>query len=129
MLRDAKLPTRDDEELATLAAQIRDNNYRLFAERGRLELLSAGLRLSDVDPFRLFDKLLATQPTNLDPGHAFYLGFELAKALTALTLGKEYRQDESLDWGLLTVEEQHHRLQRRSANKARHGQIDEGTEE
>lgn len=112
MLRDAKLPARDDAELDELAGQIRDNNYRLFAEQGRLELLSAGLRLSDDDPFRLFEKLLATGPTNLDAGHAFYLGFEMAKALTALTLGKEYRQDEPLDWGLLTVEEQHYRLPR-----------------
>jgi dihydropteroate synthase len=113
MLRDAKLPARTDDELDELASQIRDNNYRLFAEQGRLELLSAGLRLSDVDPFRLFDKLLAAEPKNIDPGHAFYLGFEMAKALTALTLGKEYRQDEALDWGLLTAEENHHRLARR----------------
>jgi hypothetical protein len=113
MLRDAKLPTRTDAELDELVSQIRDNNYRLFAEQGRLELLSAGLRLSDTDPFRLFDKLLAAEPKNIDPGHAFYLGFEMAKALTSLTLGKEYRQDEALDWGLLTVQERHHRLARR----------------
>jgi hypothetical protein len=37
----------------------------------------------------------------------------LAKALTAVQLGKEYRQDESLDWGYLTQVEagspRHHR--------------------
>jgi hypothetical protein len=29
----------------------------------------------------------------------------MAKALTALTLGKNYTQDQALRWGLLTVEE------------------------
>jgi hypothetical protein len=41
-----------------------------------------------------------------DPSHAFYLGYELAKATTALTLGKQYTQDEALDWGFLTRPEQ-----------------------
>jgi hypothetical protein len=43
-----------------------------------------------------------------DPSHAFYLGFEMQKALTALTLGKEYRQDQPLRWGFLTREETSH---------------------
>ena len=38
----------------------------------------------------------------LTPNHAFYLGYEMAKAVTALTLGKDYRQDQALDWGYLT---------------------------
>jgi hypothetical protein len=42
---------------------------------------------------------------DMDPAHAFYLGFELAKAKMALTLGKNYRQDNALHWGLLTIEE------------------------
>ena len=41
----------------------------------------------------------------LTPAHAFYLGMELMKARTALTLGKQYTQDEALRWGFLTVEE------------------------
>ena len=44
----------------------------------------------------------------LDASHAFYLGYELAKARTALTLGKDYRQDEALNWGFLTVAEDSH---------------------
>ena len=42
----------------------------------------------------------------LDPSHAFYLGYEMAKAVTALTLGKNYTQDQALRWGFLTVPEQ-----------------------
>ena len=53
------------------------------------------------DPFQVFDDACAgTGP--IDPQHAFYLGYELAKAMTALTLGKRYVQDEALRWGFLT---------------------------
>ncbi|MCA9203073.1 MAG: dihydropteroate synthase, partial [Planctomycetales bacterium] len=110
MLRDTQLTSLGDVALDRLADEIRDHNYRLFAENGRLHLVSAGLHLSDSDPFRLFEQLQSREPKNLDASHAFYLGYELAKATTALTLGKQYEQDESLDWGLLTVEEVSHRL-------------------
>ena len=118
MLRDAKLHEFGCDELEQLAAQIKDHNFRVFAEAGRLHLVSAGLHLDDADPFLLFDRLLATQPKNVDAAHAFYLGYELAKAMTALTLGKEYRQDEALDWGFLTVPETSHRL-RKSKSKSK----------
>ncbi|HND56087.1 MAG TPA: dihydropteroate synthase, partial [Pirellulaceae bacterium] len=108
-LRDPKLMTFGAELLDQLAAQLKDSNYRLFAESGALHIVAAGLHLCDPDPFDLFQKLLATNPRNIDPSHAFYLGYELSKALTALQLGKQYRQDESLDWGYLTVEERKHR--------------------
>jgi dihydropteroate synthase-like protein len=98
--------------LEQLAAQIKDHNYRIFAEREQLHLVSAKQHLQGTDPFELFARLLQTQPTNLDPGHAFYLGYEMCKALTALTLHKHYEQDEALDWGYLTREETSHRLER-----------------
>jgi dihydropteroate synthase-like protein len=110
-LRDAKLYPLPLDELDRLAAEIKDHNYRLFAEQGEVHLVAAGLHVSDADPFLLFEKLLATNPTNVDASHAFYLGFEMAKALTALTLGKNYTQDEALDWGYLTQPERSHRLQ------------------
>ena len=113
LLRDERLHEFEDEELDRLSQQIKDHNYRLFAERGRLHLLSAGLHLHDADPFRLFEQLLSHQPQNLDAAHSFYLGFEMAKAHIALTLGKRYEQDEALDWGYLTVAEQHHRLNKK----------------
>jgi len=45
----------------------------------------------------------------LDTSHAFYLGYEMAKAVTALTVGKNYTQDQALRWGFLTVPEKSHR--------------------
>jgi dihydropteroate synthase len=114
-LRDAKVLEFGAEHFEQLAAQIKDHNFRLFAENGQVHLVSAGLHLSDADPFRLFERLLHPEPgreppRNIDPSHAFYLGYELCKALTALTLSKEYRQDEALDWGYLTRPENRHRL-------------------
>ena len=41
--------------------------------------------------------------------HSFYLGYEFAKAVTALTLGKNYEQDRALRWGFLAVPEKSHR--------------------
>lgn len=113
MLRDPKLLPFPDETLETLASSLKDNNYRLFAQGGEIHLLAAKLHLQGSDPFRLFDELLK-QPcsANVDAGHAFYLGFEMAKASIALLLGKQYEQDEALQWGHLTEEEDHHRLQR-----------------
>ena len=100
------------EALDRLAREVKDNNYRVFAEKDGLHLVSAGMHLENEDPFLLFEELWSRQPKNLNIGHAFYLGYELAKAATARTLDKEYRQDETLDWGFLTRPEQSHRLKR-----------------
>ena len=114
MLRDPKVTESSVVDLAELAGQLKDNNYRMFKAEGELHLIASKLHLRGQDPFELFDQLMETQPKNVDPSHAFYLGFELCKAYTALTLGKEYRQDEAISWGHLTVEEKdRHRLQRR----------------
>jgi hypothetical protein len=121
MLRDEKVLEFGPEQLDSLASQIKDNNFRIFAERGKLHLLSGGWRLENADPYLLFEQLLAQEPGHLDPSHAFYLGYEMAKAVTALTLGKNYRQDEALDWGYLTVPEQSHRERKTAARRTRGG--------
>ncbi len=108
-LRDPKLHSYAPEFLDQLAGLIKDHNCRIFADDGVLHLVGSDMHLEDVDPFALFDCLMATEPRKLDQSHAFYLGYEMAKAITALTLGKEYRQDEALDWGYLTAPEQSHR--------------------
>ncbi len=95
--------------LDRLAHEIKDPNYRIFAEAGQVHAVSAGVHLADADPFVLFQRLLAKSPREVDASHAFYLGYEMAKAATALALGKDYRQDEALSWGFLTVPEVNHR--------------------
>jgi dihydropteroate synthase len=64
--------------------------------------------LHGTDPFALFAEVLE-RDEKMDPSHAFYLGYELAKAVTALTLDKDYTQDQALRWGILTVPETSHR--------------------
>ncbi len=68
------------------------------------------------DAFELFDE--AVQVSEIDPAHAFYLGYEMAKAVTAMTLGKQYNQDRALSWGMLTVPEvsAHERRKRIQSN-------------
>lgn len=105
VLRDEYPRRRHWAELNELARQIRDPNYRIFLGPSGIHLIAAGIHLHDPHPFNLLRQLMALNPKNLDPSHAFYLGYELAKARTALTLDKEYRQDEALDWGYLTVPE------------------------
>ena len=118
MLRDPKLHPLSDEALRDLADGIRDNNYRLLAQDDAIHLMSAGLHLSGTDPFEIFDRLLQRpESDNVDASHAFYLGYEMAKAAIALQLGKQYAQDQALRWGHLTVEENLHRIQRTSRHR------------
>ncbi len=104
-LRGGKPQQHGDEALDRLAAAIRDPNFRVFAEQGKIHLVGRGLHLAARDPFALFDLLPERGRDDVDPSHAFYLGYEMAKAATALTLGKDYRQDQALDWGYLTEPE------------------------
>jgi dihydropteroate synthase len=104
LLRDSKVPRFGPENLAELALRIKDRNWRIFAEDGQIHALNGTQFLSETDPFVLFQKMGVS-----DPSHAFYLGYELMKANTALTLSKAYRQDQALDWGFLTEPEVSHR--------------------
>jgi dihydropteroate synthase len=117
-LRSGKPRTHGPATLDQLAAAIRDPNFRIFAEGGMIHLLGAGLHLESRDPFALFDDLKAAGRDDVDPSHAFYLGYEMAKAVTALTLGKDYRQDQALDWGHLTRPEIAHGPSRAAARAA-----------
>jgi dihydropteroate synthase-like protein len=112
MLRDEQVISPAAHEIEKLAADIRDNNYRIFVSDGEIHLISRNLHLHGVDPFEIMESLRALGAKNIDAGHSFYLGYEMAKAKTALTLGKNYVQDESLAWGLATEPEPRHYLKR-----------------
>lgn len=107
MLRDPRLHVHGAAGLSELASRVMDRNFRLFAEEDRLHVINAEMHLTGEDPFVLFEQMQAR--SSIDPSHAFYLGYEMAKAVTALTLGKNYVQDQALRWGMLTREEQSHR--------------------
>lgn len=112
--RDPELKTPTVEEMENLAKRITDHNYRIFAFDEMIHLVTSDVYLRNADPFKVFDDLEAMKPRNLDPSHAFYLGFEMCKAAMALMLSKEYTQDEALRFGYLTRPEgSRHRLAKR----------------
>ena len=114
VLRDPEVSSFGIEAIEALAKQIKDHNYRIIAEDNSIHLMGNGMRFSDSDPFVAFDALMDTNPKNVDASHAFYLGYEMCKAMIANQLGKEYRQDEALHWGHLTEPEiDRHRLKKR----------------
>jgi dihydropteroate synthase len=121
MLRDPRRTDRAPEELAELAARLQDPNFRIFVERGEMHLMNRNGHWRGTDPYELFEQAVA-QSGPLDAAHAFYLGYELSKAMTALTLGKQYTQDQALSWGFLTMSEVS-AVERRS-HAARHRQPD-----
>ncbi len=101
VLRDSRLVQFSSEELPRLAEQIRDHNLRVFAEQGELHVLGGGHHWRGLDPFAILAAIQEELRPALDAAHAFYLGFELAKAKLALQLGKQYIQDQPLRWGHL----------------------------
>lgn len=101
-LRDSKLRDTSEEMLNSLARQITDPNYRIFAERGEIHIINRDGYWRGTDPFELFRRVRADVETPLSEAHAFYLGYEVCKAATAIQLGKQYTQDEELSWGFLS---------------------------
>lgn len=116
LLRDPKVRELGAEGLSALASQLTDPNYRIFVDGGLLHCMNRDGYWRGDDPFEILDRMLL-ESSPLDPAHAFYLGYELCKARTALTLGKQYRQDQALQWGLLTVEEPSSHERRREAKR------------
>jgi dihydropteroate synthase len=107
MLRDPRVERFGVANLREIQRRLKDPNWRIFAEDGMLYALNGTCFLSDTDPFALFSAMHVDEPS-----HAFYLGYELMKAKSALTLGKTYRQDQALDWGFLTEPEISHYARR-----------------
>jgi len=95
-LRDRKPVASTAAEIADLAKEIRDRNYRIeVSEEGVHVFNRDGHRIA-VDPFDHFPHLAVEG----DAGHAFYLGVETARAEIAFRLGKRYAQDEALKFGV-----------------------------
>ncbi|MCX7701608.1 MAG: DUF6513 domain-containing protein [Gemmataceae bacterium] len=107
LLRDPKVRPLSHSALRELADSLTDPNYRIFISHDELHIMNRSIFVSGTDPFALFRQVCETD-SRMTPSHAFYLGYEMAKAITALTLGKEYRQDQPLRWGFLTRPENSH---------------------
>lgn len=95
-LHDVRPFSQDIEDINELAAEIKDKNFRIAVAEDGVHIYNRdGHHVSD-DPFALYPKLDVDE----DGSHAFYLGYELAKAEIAAALGKRYAQDNPLDWAV-----------------------------
>lgn len=90
------------DEIARLAAEVRDLNFRITTAEDGIHVYNRDGHHVARDAFSLFPKL----GVEADGAHAFYLGAELAKAEIAFALGKRYTQDEPLDWGCAADKEE-----------------------
>ncbi len=98
--RDESMRAPSEPELRAMQEQISDANYRLFADADWLYAFNGEHFIREANMYAVFEQLDVT-----DPAHAFYLGKELMKATIARGLRKSYRQEGSLDWGLLSFPE------------------------
>ncbi len=83
------------EEIARIAAEVRDANFRIMTAEDGIHIFNRDGHHISRDALSLYPKLAV----EADGAHAFYLGAELAKAEIAFALGKRYTQDEPLDFG------------------------------
>jgi len=88
------------DDIAALAADVRDTNFRIMTAPDGVHIFNAHGHRTAQDVFSLYPSL----GVEADGGHAFYLGAELAKAEIAWRLGKRYVQDEPLSWGVAAPE-------------------------
>lgn len=85
----------DLNEIRTFAEAVRDPSYRIQVSECGIHIYNRDGLHTASEPFELYRVLDLAD----DPGHAFYLGVELARAQIAWQLGKRYDQDEELRWG------------------------------
>lgn len=93
-LRERRPFASSADEIAEIAAQIRDTNFRI-------EIAPDGIHVYNRDLHKVAPRAMDLFPAlgvERDGAHAFYLGVELARAEIAFRLGKRYSQDEDLDW-------------------------------
>ncbi len=83
-------------EIAAAADAVRDLNYRIQVGPDGVHIYNRESHNVSTAPLDLYPKLDVAD----DASHAFYLGYELAKAETAWRLAKRYVQDQPLDWGV-----------------------------
>lgn len=94
-LHDRKPHPASPAEIAAVAAEVRDGNFRIETAADGIHVYNRDGHHVGTDAFALFPSL----KVEADGPHAFYLGAELMKAEIAFRLGKRYAQDEPLDWG------------------------------
>jgi len=99
-LHDRRPFTYNSDEIAEIAAQIKDPSFRIQVSTDGVHIYNRDGLFKAIDPFELYPHLKVDD----DASHAFYLGVELARAQIAWQLKKRYNQDEELQWGCNTLQ-------------------------
>ncbi len=95
VLHDRKPFPSSPTEIAELASQVKDANFRIEVAEDGIHVFNRKIHRVAQNAMALFAEL----DVERDGPHAFYLGTELMKAEIAWRLGKRYAQDSPLDWG------------------------------
>lgn len=85
-------------EVMELYNKIKDPSYRINITKEGIHVFNRDKILTMDDPFELIKSI----DLHGDVSHAFYLGYEMAKAKIARELGKRYTQDQELEFGCIT---------------------------
>jgi len=93
-----KVRSLSARQIGQMKKMVTDRNFRIFVAEGKIHIFNKDVYLKTESAEEAQGRL-----GELDPAHAFYLGMELMKAQTALSLGKPYIQDEPLSWGYITA--------------------------
>lgn len=101
-LHDRRPFTYSAAEIADFAAQIKDPSFRIQVSESGIHIYNRDGLFQDINPFKLYPHLKVDD----DASHAFYLGVELARAQIAWQLKKRYSQDEELQWGCNTHQQE-----------------------
>lgn len=88
------------EQIVAAARAVRDLNYRIEVGHDGVHIYNRDGHHVSTTPLDLYPHLDVSD----DASHAFYLGYELAKAETAWRLAKRYVQDQAIDWGVAADE-------------------------
>jgi dihydropteroate synthase len=96
--KESRLRRQPADTLREMQAVLTDPNFRVYLADNQIYAFNADKFIAGDDIEAIFAQLGVDEA-----GHAFYLGHELTKAQLALQLGKNYRQDQPLRWGYLTL--------------------------
>lgn len=99
-MRESRLLRPERDTLREMQAALTDPNVRIFIDGQQIYAFNADVFIEGTDIEAVFAQLGIDEAS-----HAFYLGHELTKAELALRLGKNYQQDQPLQWGYLTPDE------------------------
>jgi dihydropteroate synthase len=96
-IKDPPFEPYSEAELRHMHEQLRDRNFRIFADHRWIYIFNRDIFVRGSDPGEIFARLAVE-----DASHAFYLGRELERASLAMRLGKKYIQESDLRWGYLS---------------------------